>query len=79
MGEAIGFAYDVSHKVGFALAYRMILKKQWDYADISRLDANWRVKYLLPSSYIGLIPLRRAKLLCGAKPAVGQRASFGVR
>jgi hypothetical protein len=57
----------------------MILKKQWDYADISRLDATWRVKYLLPSSHIGLSSLRRAKFLCGAKPALGQRASFGVR
>jgi hypothetical protein len=35
-------------------------EKQWDYADISRLDASWRVKYLLPSSHIGLNSLRRA-------------------
>ena len=61
------------------LAYRMILRKQRDYADIFRLDAGWRMKYLLPSSHIGLSPLRRAKLLCDAKLAVGLRASSGVR
>jgi hypothetical protein len=41
--------------------------------------SSWRVRYLLPSSHIGLSSLRRAKFLCGAKPAIGQRASFGVR
>src|SRR5215813_316032 len=42
------------------LMVRHEVAKQWDYADISRLDASWRVKYLLPSSHIGLSSFRRA-------------------